>query len=353
MGKVSKILIVDDSLLVRQSLQEIFSADPELEVVGTASDPYEAAQELKRLVPDVITLDIEMPKMNGITFLKKLMNQHPIPVVIISTLTQEGSKGAVKALEYGAVDVVGKPKVRTRDLLHEDAHELCRKVKAAARSNISAIMAQRKFMKAFNAPKPNAEKKKFNYTHTVIAIGASTGGTEALRTILKSMPVDCPGIVIVQHMPEVFTKQFADRLNMECAISVKEAENGDAVVKGQALIAPGDKHMLLKKHASDYFVEVKAGPLVNRHMPSVDVLFKSTARYAKGNAVGVILTGMGKDGAQGLLEMKNEGARTIAQDEASSVVFGMPKEAIKLKAVDEVHSLNRIAEAMLKQVKLN
>ncbi len=353
MAKVSKILIVDDSLLVRQSLNEIFSADPELEVVGMASDPYEAAQELKRLVPDVITLDIEMPKMNGITFLKKLMNQHPIPVVIISTLTQEGSKGAVKALEYGAVDVVGKPKVNTRDLLHQDAMELCRKIKAAARSNVNAIMAQRKFMSTFNVPKPEVQRQTYDYTHTVIAMGASTGGTEALRTILKQMPQDCPGIVIVQHMPEVFTKQFADRLNMECQISVKEATNGDAVVKGQALIAPGNMHMLLKKQATNYYVEVKAGPLVNRHMPSVDVLFKSTARYARGHAVGVILTGMGKDGAQGMFEMKNEGAYTIAQDESTSVVFGMPKEAIKLGTVDEVLPLHRIAEAMLKQVKLN
>ena len=351
MGKVYKILIVDDSLLVRQALQDVFATDPELEVVGVASDPYVAAQELKKSVPDVITLDIEMPKMNGITFLKKLMQQHPIPVVIISTLTQKGSKGAVKALEYGAVDVVGKPKVNTKELLQQDSSDLCRIVKAAAKSNINAIIAQRKFVNAFSNTNVTPSKKVYTSTSQIIAIGASTGGTEAIRTLLKSMPEDCPGIVIVQHMPEVFTKQFADRLDTECTIKVKEAADGDSVVMGQALIAPGDKHMLLKRQGTKYYVDVKSGPLVNRHMPSVDVLFKSTARYARGNAIGIILTGMGKDGAAGLLEMKKEGAKTIAQNEETSVVYGMPKEAVKIGAVDEVLPLDQIGSSLLSHVK--
>ncbi len=351
MDSTIKILIVDDSLLVRQTLADIFSEDPELEVVGQAHDPYEAAQQLKTMVPDVITLDVEMPKMNGITFLKKLMNQHPIPVIVISTLTQEGSSIAMKALEYGAVEAVGKPKVNTKDKLQLSAQSLRNKVKAAAKANLTVLIAQRKFISAFTTKQQDTRPSRYNHTNQVIAIGASTGGTEAIRTVLKSMPEDCPGIVIVQHMPEVFTRQFADRLNQECLIQVKEAESGDQIVKGKALIAPGDKHMLVKRTGANYYVDVKAGPLVNRHMPSVDVLFKSAARYVGGNGVGVILTGMGKDGAQGMLEMKNAGCFTIAQNEETCIVYGMPKEAVKIGAVDQIVPLNEIADAMLKLTK--
>ncbi len=351
MNKI-KVLIVDDSAVVRQTLQSILSSDSEIEVMGTASDPFFAAKKISQEVPDVITLDVEMPRMDGLTFLKKIMSQHPIPVVIISSLTAKGTETALRALEYGAVEIFAKPQVDTKKFIEESKIRLCDAVKAAALSKIKrrTIMSPADFPVQ---PKYSADAilPKFTPTDTsmikttelVVAVGASTGGTDALRIFLEAMPVDCPGIIIVQHMPENFTKSFANRLNEICPIHVKEAENGDTVLRGRALIAPGNHHMLLKRSGAKYYVEIKDGPLVNRHRPSVDVLFRSTARYAGRNAIGIIMTGMGDDGASGLLEMKEAGAKTIAQDEKTCVVFGMPNEAIKHGAVDKILPLEQIA----------
>ena len=357
--KKIKVLILDDSALVRQTLFDILSADPEIEVTGMAADPYIAAHKINEVVPDVITLDVEMPKMDGLTFLKKLMSQHPIPVVIISTLTEKGTDTALQALELGAVEVVAKPKVNTKELLEKVSRDLCEKIKIASIAFIKRKSPALVSNSAEIVPKLSADaviskrtsQSLIQTTEIVIAVGASTGGTEALKTLLMGMPVDSPGIVIVQHMPEMFTKQFAKRLDGLCAITVKEAENGDAVLPGQALIAPGNMHMLLKRSGARYHVEVKDGPLVNRHRPAVDVLFRSVARYAGKNALGLIMTGMGDDGAKGLLEMKEAGAFTIAQDEKSCVVFGMPKEAIKLNAAKEILPLNQISTYIINKIK--
>jgi two-component system chemotaxis response regulator CheB len=357
-----KVLIVDDSALVRQTLESILSSDPMIEIVGVAADPYVAVERIKECVPDVITLDIEMPRMDGLTFLKKLMSQHPIPVVIISTLTQKGTDSALLALEYGAVEIFAKPKVNTRDLLEKAKIELCDKVKAAAQSKLRRRTPSANTSSSSEvAPKLSADaviqrgsvSSLVATTETVIAVGASTGGTEALKVFLEGFPADCPGIVVVQHMPEMFTKQFSQRLNDICKVSVKEAENGDKVLRGHVLIAPGGKHLILKRSGAVYHVEVVDGPLVNRHRPSVDVLFRSVARYAGKNVIGVILTGMGDDGAKGMLEMKEAGAYTVAQDEASCVVFGMPKEAIKLGGVDKILPLIEISKHVLSKVKIN
>ncbi|WP_317898019.1 protein-glutamate methylesterase/protein-glutamine glutaminase [Aurantibacillus circumpalustris] len=357
--KKIRVLIIDDSALVRQTLFNILSNDPEIEVVGTAADPYIAAQKINEVTPDVITLDVEMPRMDGLTFLKKLMSQHPIPVVIISTLTEKGTDTALHALELGAVEVVAKPKVNTKDLLEKVSKELCDKIKIAAtafvkRRSPSDVQTAGQIVPKFSADAVLSKKTTHSLIQTteiVIAVGASTGGTEALKTFLMDMPVDAPGIIIVQHMPETFTKQFAKRLDSLCAITVKEAENGDAVFPGQALIAPGNMHMLLKRSGARYHVEVKDGPLVNRHRPAVDVLFRSVARYAGKNSMGVIMTGMGDDGAKGLLEMRESGAHTIAQDEKTCVVFGMPKEAIKLNAANEILPLNKISSYIINKIK--
>lgn len=353
-GNKIKVLIVDDSALVRNTMTEILSSDPEIEVIGTAPDPYIAVQKIQKQVPDVITLDIEMPRLDGLSFLRKIMSQHPIPVVVISTLTQKGTETAMKSLEYGAIDVLAKPKLNTKDSMRESKIQFCQAVKGAAQAKLSRRRAIRKSSTV--QPKYDADvilKKAsstsmIKTTETIIAVGASTGGTEAIKVFLQSMPLDSPGIIIVQHMPDVFTKQFSERLNEQCAITVKEAEYGDTVLRGQALIAPGSKHMTLKRSGARYFVETREGPLVNRHRPSVDVLFRSVSRYAGKNAIGVILTGMGNDGAKGLLEMKEAGAKTIAQDEASCVVFGMPKEAIKLGAADIVLPLKEIGNKIVK-----
>ncbi|MGF1584725.1 MAG: chemotaxis response regulator protein-glutamate methylesterase [Bacteroidales bacterium] len=349
-----KVLIVDDSAVVRQTLSEIISAEPDLEVIGTASDPYVAAKKMLSEAPDVITLDVEMPRMDGLTFLKKIMSLHPIPVVIISSLTAEGTETGLKALEYGAVEIITKPRMDTKTFIEESRIRLCDAIKAAAhvrlkRKNIPApvISVQPKYSADVILSKTTTHSM-IKTTEKVIAVGASTGGTEALTIFLRSFPPDSPGIVIVQHMPEQFTRSFANRLNELCDISVKEAENNDTVIRGRALIAPGNKHLLLKRSGARYYVEVKDGPLVNRHRPSVDVLFRSTARYAGRNAIGVIMTGMGSDGASGLLEMKEAGAVTIAQDEKSCVVFGMPNEAIKLGAVKSILPLDHIAGSVLK-----
>lgn len=347
MKKKINVLIVDDSAVIRQTLASIFESDSEINVLGTASDPYMAAKKISKEIPDVITLDVEMPRMDGLTFLKKIMTQHPIPVVIISSLTQRGTETAMKALEYGAVEVIAKPQMHTKEFIEESRIKLCDVVKAAAMARIrrkvlpKEIKVEPKFTADAVIPQMHSTSM-IKTTEKVIAIGASTGGTEAIRELLMALPHDAPGIVIVQHMPEKFTRSFADRLNELCKINVKEAEDGDSVLRGRALIAPGNFHMLLKRSGARYYVEVKTGPLVNRHRPAVDVLFRSTARYAGKNAVGIILTGMGDDGAKGMLEMKEAGAYNIAQDENSCVVFGMPKEAIKLNAVDKTMPLEAI-----------
>lgn len=343
------VLIVDDSALVRQTLAAILSSDPEIEVIGTAGDPYAAAERIEEQVPDVITLDIEMPRMDGLTFLRKLMSQHPIPVVVCSSLAGEGTQSALRALEYGAVEIIAKPRVGTRQYLEESRIALCQTVKAAAaarpRRTNPGHTVQPKL--TADAILPAATHAMAETTEKVVVIGASTGGTEALKTLLEALPADCAGIAIVQHMPELFTRAFADRLNNLCRITVKEAETNDSILRGRALIAPGNHHLLLKRSGARYFVEVRDGPLVCRHRPSVDVLFRSAARYAGRNAVGVILTGMGDDGARGMLEMKQAGATTLAQDEASCVVFGMPKEAIRMNGVDRIVPLEGIAAAIL------
>lgn len=339
-----KVLIVDDSAVVRQVMADILSKDPSIEVIGQASDPIFAAEKIKRQRPDVITLDVEMPRMDGITFLKQIMGSNPIPTVICSSLTEKGGETAMRALEAGAVEVITKPKLGVKDFLEESAVVIRDAVKGAARARLRPARTLKV------APKLTADAvisrgsapSITETTDKVIAIGASTGGTEAIRDVLEVLPPGLPGIVIVQHMPEHFTAAFAKRLNGLCRIEVREAQNGDRVRPGLALIAPGSKHMLLKRSGALYHVEVIDGPLVSRHRPSVDVLFRSAAKYAGRNAVGVIMTGMGDDGASGLLEMKQAGAHTFAQDEASSVVFGMPKEAIKKGAADEVAPLDEI-----------
>ena len=351
-GKI-RVLTVDDSALVRQALKEVLSADPDIEVMAQASDPFQAAGHMAEEVPDVIILDIEMPRMDGLTFLKKIMSQHPIPVIICSTLTESGSEATLRALEYGAVDIVTKPKLGTRQFLDESRIRICDAVKGAAkarmrpRSPAPLMQVQPKLTADAVLPGPTG-KAMFATTEKVVLVGASTGGTEALRVFLEAMPQDCPGIAIVQHMPENFTAAFSKRLDSTCRVTVKEARDNDTVLRGQALIAPGNQHMLLKRSGARYFVELKDGPLVRRHRPSVDVLFRSGARYAGKNAVGVIMTGMGDDGAEGMREMKEAGAYTIAQDEASCVVFGMPQEAIKLGGVDKVMSLEAIAREVLR-----
>ena len=344
-----RVLIVDDSAVVRQTLHEILSADPAIEVIGTASDPFVAAARIAEQVPDVITLDIEMPRMDGLTFLQKIMSQHPIPVVICSSLAEEGAQSTLKALEYGAVDIITKPRVGSKQFLEESSVTLCQAVRAAAGSRLRKVTPARPVEPKLTADAvlSRASSAMVETTERVVVIGASTGGTEALRAVLEALPPDAPGIVIVQHMPEMFTRAFANRLDGLCRISVKEAERNDTVLRGRALLAPGNHHTLLKRSGARYYVDVKDGPLVCRHRPSVDVLFRSAARYAGRNAVAVIMTGMGDDGARGMLEMKEAGAATVAQDEATSVVFGMPHEAIKRGAVDTVLPLHAIAGKIL------
>ena len=347
-----KVLIVDDSAVVRQVLSDILSADPAIEVIGTAADPYIAAVKMRKETPDVITLDVEMPRMDGLTFLRKIMHQLPTPVVICSSLTQQGAETTLKAIQYGAVEIICKPRQGARQFLEESHLMICDAVKAAAQAKVRPL----EFDRPQTFPKYTADvvlakpivKKTLLETERVVAIGASTGGTEALREFLQQLPVDAPGVVIVQHMPKDFTGSFARRLNELCQVSVKEAQNGDAVLPGQVLISPGDQHLLLKRTAANYFVELKDGPLVCRHRPSVDVLFRSVACSAGSNAIGIIMTGMGDDGARGLLELKQAGGVTLAQDEESCIVFGMPKEAIKLNAVEQVLPLKQLAAAALK-----
>jgi two-component system chemotaxis response regulator CheB len=359
-----RVLIIDDSATVRQTLAAVLESDPQIEVIGVASDPFVAAKRIREEIPDVITLDVEMPRMDGITFLRKLMAQHPIPVVMCSSLIEAGSETLLQALEAGAVDIVLKPKIGVADALMESRIRICDAVKAAASARVAGarrppVAVQRPIHEpekkltadAMLPPPPKVGmggRAMARTTETIICIGASTGGTEALREVLETLPPDSPGIVIVQHMPEKFTASFAKRLDSLCAVSVKEAEDGDTVLRGRVLIAPGNKHTILERSGARYYVTVKDGPLVTRHRPSVDVLFRSAARSAGSNAVGVIMTGMGDDGARGMNEMKQAGAFTIAQDEATSVVFGMPKEAIALGCVDRIAPLHALAKEILR-----
>jgi two-component system chemotaxis response regulator CheB len=352
-GKI-RVLIIDDSASVRQTLTSVLSADPDIEVMGVANDPFMAARKIREEIPDVITLDVEMPQMDGITFLRKLMAQHPIPVVMCSSLTEAGSETLMQALEAGAVDIILKPKIGAADHLAEAGDRIRTVVKAAAKAQISKMRSNRGNDRATTAkltadavlppPRIGAMAKT---TEMVVCVGASTGGTEALRELLEALPANSPGIVIVQHMPEKFTAAFAKRLNGLCEVEVKEAVDGDPVLRGHVLIAPGDKHMLLERRGARYEVSVREGPLVSRHRPSVDVLFRSAARSAGSNAMGVIMTGMGDDGARGMKEMNQAGAYTVAQDEATSVVFGMPKEAIAHGGVEKVVPLEQIAREIL------
>ena len=351
MDKKIKVMIVDDSAVVRQTLTDILNSDPMIEVVAAAPDPFIAAERLKTLVPDVITLDVEMPRMDGVTFLQKLMSQHPIPVVMCSSLTESGNETAMKALEYGAVDIITKPRLGTKQFIEESRIRICDAVRAAAAAKIRKYEQSKQVSPKLSADvileKPPS-KAMIQTTEKVVVVGASTGGTEALKVFLEMLPEDTPGIVIVQHMPENFTAAFAKRLDSTCRITVKEAADNDTVVRGRALIAPGNRHTLLKRSGARYYVEVKDGPLVSRHRPSVDVLFRSAARYGGKNVVGVIMTGMGDDGAQGMKEMSDAGAYNIAQDEATCVVFGMPNEAIKHGGVHKIMPLEKIAAEVLR-----
>jgi two-component system, chemotaxis family, protein-glutamate methylesterase/glutaminase len=350
--KKIKTLIVDDSAVVRQVLSEVLNSDPEIQVVATASDPIFAIEKMRVNWPDVIVLDIEMPRMDGISFLKKIMAEHPTPVVICSTLTEKGAETTMQALAAGAVSIVTKPRMGLKRFLEDASSDIVSAVKAAGLANVRRMMPSAGKV----APKLGADailpnvtgKAMAQTTERIVAIGTSTGGTQALEGLLSALPRVCPGIIIVQHMPEKFTEAFANRLNKICRLEVKEASNNDRVLPGRALIAPGGKHMVLRRSGAQYFVEVLNGPLVNRHRPSVDVLFRSVAKVAGKNALGIIMTGMGDDGALGLLEMHSSGAKTIAQDEATSVVFGMPKEAIKLGAADKILALNDIPREIVR-----
>ena len=362
--KQISVLIIDDSAVVRQTMKSILENDPQITVMATAGDPFIAAEKLRHEVPDVITLDVEMPRMDGLTFLQKLMHQHPIPVVMCSSLTEKGAETGIRALELGAVDIITKPKMGVQHFLEEAQITICDTVKAAAgvvpkklkRTSIQrpepAIMnVQPKLTADAVLPAPSMSAM-IQTTEKVVVVGASTGGTEALREFIEALPIDCPGIVVVQHMPEKFTASFAQRLNTLAAVNVKEAADNDTVLPGHVLIAPGGhRHTMLKRSGARYFVSLKEGPLVTRHRPSVDVLFRSAARYAGKNAVGVIMTGMGDDGAKGMKEMKDAGAYNIAQDEQSCVVFGMPKEAIRHGGVDKVLALKNIAAHVISAVK--
>lgn len=365
MPNAIKVMIVDDSAVVRQTLKELLDSDPQIEVMAVASDPIFAFKRMETDKPDVIITDVEMPRMDGLTFLKSIMEKDPLPVVVCSSKTEEGSDNAIKALEYGAVEIIQKPKMGTKQFLEESKVRICDAVKAADMSRRKLGPARErgapsrlplkdvgpKLTADVMLPKPEAGHVFVETTEKVVVVGASTGGTEALKEFLEAFPEDAPGIVIVQHMPEHFTAAFAKRLDGLCRINVKEAEDNDSVIRGRALIAPGNRHTILKRAGARYFTEVKEGPLVCRHRPSVDVLFRSAARYAGKNAVGVIMTGMGDDGSRGMRELHDAGAYTIAQDEASCVVFGMPNEAIKLGGVDLVLGLGDIAQEVQRRAR--
>ena len=340
-----KVLVVDDSALIRSILKEIIDSQKDMEMVGAAPNPLVAREMIKALNPDVLTLDVEMPKMDGLDFLEKLMRLRPMPVVMISSLTERGSDITFRALELGAVDYVSKPKFDIQHGMQDYAAEITDKIRAAARSRPKAAASVPRKLSA-DAVLPSLANSVAS-TEKLIIVGASTGGTEAIKDFLTRLPPDCPGIAVTQHMPEAFTKSFAERLDKLCTISVKEAENGDRILPGHAFIAPGHSHLLVRRSGANYVCELSDGPPVNRHRPSVDVLFRSAANCVGKNAIGVILTGMGKDGAAGMLEMKQAGAYNFAQDEASCVVFGMPKEAILAGGVDEVVPLFEMASRVM------
>ncbi len=367
-----RVMVVDDSAVVRKVLSETLAQDPAIEVAGTAPDPIFAMERMAKRWPDVIVLDVEMPRMDGITFLRKIMSERPTPVVICSTLTEKGAETTMQALAAGAVSFIAKPKIGARQFLLDAANDLIGAVKVAAHANprllrpmphpaqklsADAIIAPAHAHRAQPALLHAGEKGLVpgfgalaQTTERVVALGTSTGGTQALERVLTALPRVSPGIVIVQHMPEKFTALFAARLDSLCQIEVREAADGDRVIPGRALIAPGGRHMMLHRSGANYYVEVKDGPLVNRHKPSVDVLFRSVAQTAGRNALGVIMTGMGDDGARGLREMREAGAHTVAQDEATCVVYGMPKEAVKLDAAERSLPLESIAQAILEQL---
>ena len=342
-----KVLIIDDSALIRGLLKEILDKSTDIKVVGTAPNPIVAREMIRELNPDVLTLDVEMPRMDGLDFLEKLMRLRPMPVVMISSLTEKSSDITLRALELGAVDFVTKPKIDIASGLQEYADMIAEKVRAAAQSRLrKPVKPQIQERLTADAVLPSVSNR-ITSTEKLIIVGASTGGTEAIKDFLIHMPPDCPGILVTQHMPEAFTRSFANRLNSLCKIQVKEAEQGDRVLPGHAFIAPGHSHLLLARSGANYICELNQGPPVNRHRPAVDVLFRSAANCAGANAVGVILTGMGKDGAVGMLEMKRAGAHNFAQDEATCVVYGMPKEAVAVGAVDEIVPLPEMAGRVL------
>lgn len=352
-----QVMIVDDSAVVRQALTEVLNADPGIEVLCAVADPLLAMERMKTKWPQVIVLDVEMPRMDGLTFLRKIMSERPTPVVICSTLTEAGAATTLEALAAGAVSIVTKPKLGLRRFLEDASADLVSAVKAASHANVNRlrVAARAEPQQLSVAPKFSADailsasgpKALQQTTERIIAVGTSTGGTQALEQVLTCLPRVSPGMAIVQHMPEKFTAAFASRLNSLCQIEVREAKHGDRLLPGLALIAPGGKHMMLKRSGAYYYMEIIDGPLVNRHRPSVDVLFRSAAKCAGANVLGVIMTGMGDDGARGLKEMRDAGASTIAQDEASCVVFGMPKEAIRLGGAQRVLPLNDLPRSML------
>jgi two-component system chemotaxis response regulator CheB len=347
--KKIRVLIVDDSALIRKLLAEIINSQGDMEAVGAAPDPYAAREMIRNLDPDVLTLDVEMPKMDGLDFLERLMRLRPMPVVMVSTLTERGSEITLRALELGAIDFVAKPKLDIANGMREYAQEITDKIRAAMSARIRKPAGARGANERTAPGHLPALGNRAISTEKVIVVGASTGGTEAIKEFLMCMPPDCPGILIAQHMPESFTRSFAARLDGVCKIVVKEAADNERVLPGHAFVAPGHSHLMLRRSGANYMTELSQAEPVNRHRPSVDVLFRSAAKHAGRNAIGVILTGMGKDGAAGMLEMHRAGAYTFAQDEASCVVFGMPREAIALGAVDEVVPLNEMAERVLER----
>ena len=357
MSSKIKVMIVDDSALVRQVITQAISRDPAIEVVATAQDPIFALEKLKNQWPDVIVLDIEMPRMDGLTFLKKIMAEHPTPVIICSSLAESGAQVTMEALSAGAVSIITKPKIDLKAFLQDSANDIVANIKAASRANMKAVrhiastphplINRPKLSADVMLPTAHTGARMYGTTDKLIAMGTSTGGTQALEAVLTRLPATSTGIVIVQHMPERFTAMCAERLNSRCEIEVREGKDGDRVRPGLALIAPGGKHMMVKRSGAQYYVEVRDGPLVNRHKPSVDVLFRSVAQTAGKNALGIIMTGMGDDGARGLKEMRDAGAATVAEDESTCVVFGMPKEAIKLGAAAKVTPLDNIPKEII------